>query len=200
MVNQGIAVLPAGAPREPARRLVLRYQRCLALEARLPAILRGAEKPANAAEQREFAHLCRLEKLYTAAARLYVAAFAAEPKLAEDVPSGFRYDAACAAALAGCAQGKDADKPDGNERIRMRRQALAWLREDLTWWARNIENGTAQARLSARRWLQFSQSNPDLAGVRDRDGLARLPNEEREQWERLWSDVDALLRRVSEPG
>ena len=39
----------------------------------------------------------------------------------------------------------------------------------------------------------------DLAGVRDKDALARLADEERVQWERLWSDVDALLRRVSQP-
>ena len=31
------------------------------------------------------------------------------------------------------------------------------------------------------------------------DALARLPDEEHEQWKRLWSEVDALLRRVSVP-
>jgi hypothetical protein len=40
---------------------------------------------------------------------------------------------------------------------------------------------------------------PPAAGIRARDALARLPVEERKQWERLWSDVDALLRRVSQP-
>jgi hypothetical protein len=46
-----------------------------------------------------------------------------------------------------------------------------------------------------RHW----QTDGDLAGVRARDALARLPEEERKQWEKLWSDVDALLRRVIEP-
>jgi superkiller protein 3 len=193
-------LLPATNPeRGQARQRQQQCQRYAALDARLLAILRGTEEPANAAEQIEFAQLCRLKELYAAAARFYAAAFAAEPKLAEDVLAGVRYDAACAAALAGCAPGKDADKPDGKERARLRRQALDWLREDLTWWAKKLENGTAQARISARQRLQHSQSDPDLAGVRDRDGLGRLPNEEREQWERLWSDVDALLRRVSAP-
>ena len=32
-----------------------------------------------------------------------------------------------------------------------------------------------------------------------RVALARLPDEERKQWERFWSNVDAMLRRVSEP-
>jgi hypothetical protein len=35
--------------------------------------------------------------------------------------------------------------------------------------------------------------------VHDNDALARLPEEERDQWERLWSNVDALLRRASVP-
>jgi tetratricopeptide (TPR) repeat protein len=199
-VNQGNALLPTGAPlRERARPLLLQYQRCMALDARLPAVLRGTEEPANATEQIEFAGLCVRKRLYAAAARFYAAAFAAEPKLAEDVPKGVRYDAACAAALAGCAPGKDADRLDDKERARLRRQALAWLREDLTWWAKKLENGTAQARVSARQRLEHSQSDPDLSGVRDGDGLARLPNEEREQWERLWSEVDALLRRMRGP-
>jgi hypothetical protein len=66
-------------------------------------------------------------------------------------------------------------------------------------WGKKIENGPAQARLAARERLQHSQSDPELAGVRDSNELARLPNEEREQWERLWSEVDALHRRVSGP-
>jgi hypothetical protein len=45
---------------------------------------------------------------------------------------------------------------------------------------------------------QHWQAGPDLAGVRARDGLARVPAKEREQWRQLWSDVDALLRRVSQ--
>jgi hypothetical protein len=46
-----------------------------------------------------------------------------------------------------------------------------------------------------RNW----QTDRDLAGVRTKDALAWLPDEERMQWERLWSDVGALLRRMSEP-
>jgi hypothetical protein len=47
--------------------------------------------------------------------------------------------------------------------------------------------------------VRHCQTDGDLAGVHARDALARLPDEERMQWERLWSDVDGLLRRVSEP-
>ncbi len=88
----------------------------MTLDARLPLILRGAEKPANAAEQIEFAQLCVFKKLYAAAARFYGDAFTAEPELAEAVPAGTRYYAACAAAQAGCAHGQDAEKLDDKER------------------------------------------------------------------------------------
>jgi hypothetical protein len=43
------------------------------------------------------------------------------------------------------------------------------------------------------------QDDPDLAGVRDNEALARLPGEERKDWEQVWSDVDSLLRRTLAP-
>ena len=142
---------------------------------------------------------CEFQGLQGAAARLYSDAFAAEPKLAEDVPAGTRYHAARAAALAGCGQGKDADQLHDEERALRRRQALDWLRQDLTWCGQRLDDGNAQTNAQIRQRLQLWQGDPDLAGVRAKDALARLPDEERERWERLWSDVDALLRRVSVP-
>jgi hypothetical protein len=47
--------------------------------------------------------------------------------------------------------------------------------------------------------MRDCQADGHLAGVRARDTFARLPDEEHLQWERLWSDVDVMLRRVSEP-
>jgi tetratricopeptide (TPR) repeat protein len=44
------------------------------------------------------------------------------------------------------------------------------------------------------RWpLSAWQTDSALAGVRDQAGLAKLPDDEREQWQRLWADVAALL-------
>jgi serine/threonine-protein kinase len=193
------AWLPAKHPaRAAARRLLQHCQRQAILDARLPAILRGTEKPANAAEQMEFARLCIAKKFYVAAARFSRDALAAEPKLAEVVPAGTRYDAACAAARAGCGQGKDADKLDDKRRALWRRQARAWLRQDLTWWGQALDKGNAQTKAQVREWMRHWQTDGDLAGVRAKGALARLPDEERKQWERLWSDVDALLRRVSQ--
>ncbi len=44
---------------------------------------------------------------------------------------------------------------------------------------------------------RFRAGVDEIAPGVAKDALSRLPDEERERWERLWSDVDALLRRVS---
>jgi hypothetical protein len=41
----------------------------------------------------------------------------------------------------------------------------------------------------------------DLAGIRDRDALKKLPADEQKAWEALWKDIDALLKgeEISQP-
>jgi hypothetical protein len=166
------------------------------LNARLPAVLRGDEKPAGAAEQIEFGQLCARKGLHAAAARFYRDALAVAGPRAEDVPpAGTRYRAACAAALAGCGAGEDAGRLGDPERARWRRQALDWLRLDLAGWGRSLARGKQQAarvRQEMRRW----QDDADLAGAREREALAALPPEERAEWEQLWAEVADLLRRL----
>jgi serine/threonine-protein kinase len=199
-LQKGYDLLPAKHPlRERTPQLQQQCQRYEALDARLPALLRGTAQPKSAAEQIEFARLCLLKNLYAAAARFFRDAFAAEPKRAEVVERGTRFHAACAAAQAGCGQGKDADALDDQDRARWRRQALDWLRQDLTWWGQALDEGDAETNALARQWLRIWQTDSYLASVRARDALARLPEEERQPWQRLWSDVDALLRRASRP-
>jgi len=199
-LNKAFDLFPATHPtREWARQQQQQCQRFATLDARLPAILRGMDKPANAAEQLDLAKLCVLKKNYTSAARFYRDAFTAAPELAENVPPGTRYYAACAAARAGCGQGQDADTLPDKERARWRRQALEWLRQDLTWWGQALDKGDARTQAEVRPRMRRWRIEGDLAGVRDKDALARLADEERVQWERLWSDVDALLRRVGQP-
>jgi len=169
----------------------------------LPAFWRGEYQPQDNDERVALLAgqlaTCEFQGLQGAAARLYSDAFAAEPKLAEDVSAGTRYHAARAAALAGCGQGKDADQLHDDERARLRRQSLEWLRQDLTWCGQRLDEGNAQTNARIRQGLRLWCGDPDLAGVRAKDALARLPDEESDRWKRLWSDVDALLRRVSAP-
>jgi serine/threonine-protein kinase len=142
---------------------------------------------------------CQFRGLYRAAARLYSDVFVAEPKLAESVVEGVRFNAARTAVLAGCGQGQDAGKLDDQERAHLRRQALDWLRQDLTWWSQALDHGNTQTKAQVRPRMQQWRGDPDLAGVRAKDALGKLGDEERERWERLWSDADALQRRASAP-
>jgi serine/threonine-protein kinase len=199
-LKKAVELFPANDPhRETAQRLQHSCLRYAVLDTRLPGILRGTDKPANAAEQLDVAQLCVFKKHYAAAARFSRDAFTAEPERAEAVLESTRYNAACAAALVGCGQGKDADTLDDKERAFWRRQAVDWLRQDLAWWRKALNNGDAQTKARAGQELQHWKNDDDLAGVRTRGALARLADEERVQWEKLWADVDVLLRRVSQP-
>ena len=60
-----------------------------------------------------------------------------------------------------------------------------------------LRKGDAQTNSRARLWLRHWKTDGELASVRTRDSIARLPADERKQWATLWSDVDALLRRLS---
>ena len=168
-------------------------------DALLPAILRGEAAPADAAQQVRFADFCQEHKrLYATASRFYADAFTAEPGLAKDLSSGDRYNAACAAALAGCGQGEDAAKTEAKERGRWRKQALDWLRADLALWMKRIPEGKPDDRAAAAKILSQWQEDSDLAGVRDADALAKLSPDERDAWRQLWADVDALLKKAQQ--
>src|SRR5262249_44479124 len=124
--------------------------------------------------------------------------FAEQPRLAENLQAFHRYNAARAAALAGCGQGQDADKLDAKEKARLRGRALAWLRADLEAMGRLLDKGADPARLAAGvgKVLRYGQADPGLAGVRGPEALAKLPEAERQPWQKLWKDVSDLLRRA----
>jgi tetratricopeptide (TPR) repeat protein len=182
----------------PSARWVEDCQRLLALDTRLPAILKGEDQPADADEQLALAEVCRCKKRFAAAARFYAAAFAAQPKFAENVRAWVRYNAACAAALASCGEGRDADTLEAKERAGLRGQALDWLRADLVAWSRQLADADARTRKAAQQILQHWQKDPDLASVRGKEALAKLPEAERAAWQQLWAEVETLLKKTHE--
>jgi tetratricopeptide (TPR) repeat protein len=141
----------------------------------------------------------RAQNRYAAATRLYTDAFTAQPKLADDLQAGHRYNAACCAALAGSGQGGDAAKLDDKERARLRQQSLGWLRADLAAWGKQGESGTPQTRAVVQKTLQHWQEDSDLAGVRDAAALEKLPEAEHTEWNKLWADVDATVKKAAKP-
>jgi tetratricopeptide (TPR) repeat protein len=171
-------------------------ERFVELEKKLPAILQGEASPPNADETVLVARICYYKKRHKAAARFYTDGFSAEPSLAENLATGHRYDAACAAALAGRGQGEDAYELDEKERTHLRQQALAWLRADLDLRRKQLGGADAKTTSEVRLALRHWQRDPDLAGVRDDKALAGLPEAERQDWRKLWEDVARSL----EPG
>jgi serine/threonine-protein kinase len=159
------------------------------------SLLAGKVVPASEPERLEYAILCSTLQQHTAAARLYTEAFAAEPKLADHLQAGHRYNAACAVARAGCQEGEDAARLDDAERARLRRQALGWLQADLAVRRKQIGSERTGESAQARQALAHWQKDTDLAGVRDPVAVAKRPVDERHEWERLWADVAEALRQ-----
>jgi serine/threonine-protein kinase len=168
----------------------------IALASRLSAVLRQEERPRNTAEMLSFAQLAYDRKHFAAAVRLWSDALVTDPRFADNRQTQHSYNAACAATLAGCGQGQDDPLPDEATRVKLRHQALDWLKGELSRWAKLLESGPRQARPVVVQTLQHWKVDTDLAGVRDPDAMARLPEPERKNWQALWAQVDELLHRA----
>jgi tetratricopeptide (TPR) repeat protein len=183
----------------PSAQWVRNCERLLELDGKLPAILSGQKQPADNAERLGLAQLCQLpcKKHYAAAERFFRDAFDEMPKLADDLNAQHRYNAACAAALAGCGQGQDADKLDDKERARLHQQALDWLRADLKAYRQLMDKSAGKAGPAIAQRMQHWLKDDDFAGVREADALARLPEAERKEWQKLWQEVEALRQQAA---
>ena len=200
MAAQGWAT-PRAWPRRNVswRSSAIRDPAMVALDARLSAIIKGDQQPKDNAERLPL----RAEGLRQGAARDGRPALGRGPrrpipKLGDDRQARHRYNAACAAALAGCGKGKDDPPPDDAARAKLRQQALDWLKAELSAWKRVsmiVEPGNKELR---RQTLAHWKQDADLAGIRDEPGLAKCPEAERKEWQALWADVDALRRRISD--
>jgi tetratricopeptide (TPR) repeat protein len=175
--------------RYPSPLWVRQGERLVELDGRLPGFLAGTTAPAGTLQRIELAQLCRFKGLNRAAARFFEDAFAAESAPAPRFLPAHRYNAACAAAQAGCGRGGDAADLEDAERQRLRALALTWLRDEL---ALRVKQGGAPLN----EMVRASRREPELACVRDDLTLNLLPRSEREAWNKLWADVDDLLRRA----
>jgi serine/threonine-protein kinase len=159
-------------------------------------VLLDEDQPRDIAERLALAQLCYDTKRYSAAARFWGEALQADPKLAEDREACHRYNAACAAALAGCGPGKDDPPLDETARAKLRVQAREWLAAELSAWSKLIESGSADERKAGVQAIRHWQKDADLAGVRDGAGLKALPEDERKAWQAVWAEADRLLKKA----
>jgi hypothetical protein len=180
--------------------MIRSVQRLHQLDRALGDFLSGKRQPAGPEERLELASFCRHpgKRLYAASGRFYAAAFAARPALAYDRSAGHRYQAACCAALAGCGRGEDATRLTEQERARLRKEGLAWLRADLAVWRKQVESANQSERAAILGWLTRWQEDPSLADVREAEALNRLPGEERTAWRQLWADVTTVRQRAEQ--
>jgi eukaryotic-like serine/threonine-protein kinase len=184
---------------DPLAELVREAEVMAAMESKLSAFLKGEFRPKDNTERLDLARVCQVKTLNHTGARLYADAFAADPKLADDLGAFHRYNAACFASLAAAGQGEDAAKLDDNERACLRKQALDWLRADLILRTRQLESSQPADRANAQRNLRHSQQDSDLVGIRDEAALVKLSEAERKECHALWGEVEALLKRAEKP-
>jgi tetratricopeptide (TPR) repeat protein len=94
------------------------------------------------------------------------------------------YEVACAALLEARNPRVRNPRLDETPQANLRLRALNWLRVSLNLGIELVNRGRAQAS-SLAAW----QIEPILATVRDPGELAKLPDGERQQWQRLWADL-----------
>ena len=99
--------------------------------------------------------------------------------------------------LAGCGKGQDDPARDDVAKVKLRKQALDWLKAEMVAWTRMLANANEQQRGFIPQTLQQWKQDADLAGIRDDAGLASLPEAERAALEQLWNDVDELLTKAA---
>jgi serine/threonine protein kinase/tetratricopeptide (TPR) repeat protein len=199
MVTQACAkVAPGAEPRKRLEGLIRLYRQIVDLEGKLPAMLNGTQTPANTQEKLMLGDICLAKKLYAAAAGFYAEAFAEQPALAANPFNDNRFDAARAAACAGSGLGQDSQPTKPTDQARWRKQALAWLRADLTLLVRAADQVGPVPALEIIQVLQRWRHHVHFIGVRGA-AIDSLPPDERDGWRSLWADVDALLKRIPIP-
>jgi serine/threonine-protein kinase len=170
---------------------VLRREAEAAVLPGLSAFLAGRDGPREADERLAMTGVCQFMELHAAHARLWADAYASDPALAV----GGRGHAVRAAVLAGCGLGRDAGGLTEAERSGLRARARQWMRDELVAAQLALDRGAAVQPLrtaTLRAWL----TSPDLAGVRVRSALEKLPGAERAEWAALWSQVGAVAKRA----
>jgi serine/threonine-protein kinase len=188
---------PGGS--QPSAESIREGEQLVALAPRLPAVLKGDDRPADSAERLLLGEMAYATKHYAASAHLYAEALEGDPTLAEAPKSGHRFNAACAAALASAGKGENELPPDEAERARLRRLARNWLRAALVLRRAQLDTGSDAVRCEVCLDLQKWKGDLSLASLRDPAALDQLPEDERQPWRELWVELDELQGRVRRP-
>ncbi|MFO0842659.1 MAG: protein kinase [Gemmataceae bacterium] len=178
-----------------ATRWVEETKGCVHEEARLSALLRDGE--AISPEDRiKFMAWCSWKQRFAALAGLAVQTEKMRGPFYW-TETGTRFLWARAALLAADGRGEDAAGLPEERRAGWRQQALAWLRADLAEFVgRQRASNFPRVRMQDARGVSTWRTHVDLASVREREALAKLPPAEREAWRRFWEEVAAYLDKA----
>ena len=167
------------------------------LERRLSVLLGGEWKPATVQELLTVARLATHgHREFAATARLFERSLMANPDWAHFPADSPCYFGVCCAVVAASGEGAGAVTLDEAGRRHLRHQGLAWLRDELGRKNKRLADGTPTDRTEVATSLAYWQGDGWLAGVRDKEALDKLPDDERKEWRQLWDDVAALLKTV----
>jgi serine/threonine protein kinase len=149
---------------------------------RLTEIANGTP-PTDSPELWRLAQAALARRDFPLAAKLYTEALQRDPAEANNRQTRPRYQAARAAIRAA-----EAESDPGSASARTwRARALGWLREELQAVSRDSERNPGLTS-SLTSWLQ----DPDWASVRSENRRFRLPEDERPEWSRIFTDLERL--------
>jgi eukaryotic-like serine/threonine-protein kinase len=176
--------------------LIEHLDRMAALAARLPAIVKGADRPKDANERVVLANMAFDSELYATAVGLWAEALDSQPDLGEDRQAQHRYNAACAVARLVAGDDKNEPSPDAARSALLRQRAMKWLKIELDTWAKLLDEGKPDDAATVAFTLAYWRTDSELASIRDAAVLDKIPADERKDWRDLWSEVDALLAKA----
>jgi hypothetical protein len=166
----------------------------ISLDKRIEAAVRGDERPELSSEWVALARHAESRQFYAAAVSLYSEAFKADPGLVDGRTPSLRYQAACAAALAGCQAGRDQSAPSRTDLAVLRTRALEWLGAELAQRLKDVpEVGSPRIKQLLLTW----KGDGALAGLRPGSPtVGQLPDREQQSWQAFWKEIDALLEKT----
>jgi hypothetical protein len=176
---------------------VRRYERLVELDSTLAGVRAGTVTAADPKAVLELAVFATRHKNWPyTAVKLAEKAFAAGSASTATHDTGHRLAAALAAAAAFSGRGDDARELDAVEKARLSKLALGWLRADLSAWTKRLETAPIEAHAQVEQTLRHWRAEADLATLRDEASLAKLPDNEREEWTTLWAEIEAVRQRA----
>jgi eukaryotic-like serine/threonine-protein kinase len=116
--------------------------------------------------------------------------------LSKDLTGHASFYAGACAGIQWC-EGAGGSAPPPAQPEAVRRTARQWLSVVLSGWTNAVAADRAKQREIAHATMLHWLADADLASVRDDAPLARLPDEERKEWQKLWSDVRSLRDRTA---